>query len=63
MPPEKTRDVRLRELREMYQTEAGKQEVHRLLHECFPEGHAPPVGSLLFETILDHEFGPKEEPK
>ena len=53
-----TREKREQQLRQMLNRPDGKGEVERLFLNCFPPGKAPPIGSLLIETILDHEYGP-----
>jgi hypothetical protein len=51
-----TREEREKQLRLMFRTGAGKQEVQWLFLGCFPLGVMPPAGSLLIQTILDQEY-------
>jgi hypothetical protein len=56
-PSKLSRQEREQQLCAMLQTQQGKQEVERLFFACFPPGVMPPVGSLMIQTILEHEYG------
>jgi hypothetical protein len=62
IPPQKPREERERELREMLKTMAGQEAVFRLFLACFPPGVVPPLGTPVIETILDHEYKPPNNP-
>ena len=51
-----SRKFRQRQLQNLLQTQQGQTEVQRLFAACFPPGVVPPAGSLMIETILNHEF-------
>ena len=54
-----TREQREQQLRGMLQTPHGNEEVQRLFMALFPMGVMPPIGSLMIQTILDHEYNPE----
>lgn len=54
----KSREERRVELRQLMNS-PRKAEVDKLFLNCFPPGAMPPVGVLMIETILDHEYPPQ----
>ena len=58
-----TREQREAELRDLLTTQRGKEEILAILKEhagMMDQGNLPPFGTLLVETILNHEFPPGE---
>ena len=51
-----TRDEREQQLRAMVQTAQGREQVNRIFLSLFPLGVLPPVGVLVIQTILNHEY-------
>ena len=56
--PKKTRAEREEELRRLWTTPGGKDQVWKLFHEAtgLPAGTMPRAGTLIFKTILDKEY-------
>ena len=54
--PKPTREERERQLRAMLRTQEGIEQVDRLLMSYYTPGTVPQPGTLMVQTILNHEY-------